>query len=235
MLFDQYVIDLMENNPIEGISKACDIIISKQEELASNRWNEKQHDMLWEGATFVNMAIKAHALSIKTEFPKKSNKMIINCSQLSSYIDDVSSTLKSKLLQLKIESYENQYKPYFKNISTYEFSQKNLERIQVLLNEIRKQITDNKQLNNEHKQRLLKRLEKLQSELHKKVSDVDRLWGLIADASAVLGKLGENTKPIIDRLKEIAEITWQTQARMEKLPSNLTNPVIEDMVNKPNK
>jgi hypothetical protein len=73
---------------------------------------------------------------------------------------------------------------------------------------------------------LLSRLEKLQSELHKRVSDLDRFWGLVGDAGVVLGKLGTDAKPIVDRVREIAQITWKTQSRTEELPSNISNPMI---------
>jgi hypothetical protein len=65
------------------------------------------------------------------------------------------------------------------------------------------------------------------SELHKKVSDLDRFWGLIGDAGVVVGKLGENAKPIVDRIREIADIVWQTQSRAEELPSGTKLPQLE--------
>ncbi len=53
----------------------------------------------------------------------------------------------------------------------------------------------------------------MQSELHKKISDVDRYWGLVAEAGVVLGKLSKDSKPIVARIKELAEIIWTTQSR----------------------
>lgn len=73
---------------------------------------------------------------------------------------------------------------------------------------------------------ILKRLENLQSELHKRVSDLDRFWGLVGDAGVVLGKLGKDAKPIVDRVREVAEIAWKTQARTEELPSSSPNPML---------
>ncbi|KEF32622.1 hypothetical protein D777_01256 [Marinobacter nitratireducens] len=43
----------------------------------------------------------------------------------------------------------------------------------------------------------------------------------------VLGKLGKDAKPIVDRIREVAEIVWKTQARTEELPSGTDNPVLE--------
>jgi hypothetical protein len=58
---------------------------------------------------------------------------------------------------------------------------------------------------------------------------LDRLWGLIGDAGVVLGKFGESAKPIVDRIKEIAEIVWQTQSRAEELPSGTPIPLLQDV------
>jgi hypothetical protein len=108
----------------------------------------------------------------------------------------------------------------------YEFSTGDLSRIQVLINELREQITASELFDNGHKQRLLRRLEVMQSEMHKKMSDVDRIWGLIGDAGIVLGKFGKDAKPIVDRIKEMTKIAWNTQARAEELPSSSQNPLL---------
>ena len=60
--------------------------------------------------------------------------------------------------------------------------------------------------------------------MHKKVSDLDHFWGLIGDAGVALGKLGNDAKPIVDRIREITGITWNTQSRAEELPSGTTFP-----------
>ena len=61
-----------------------------------------------------------------------------------------------------------------------------------------------------------------------KVSDLDRFWGLIGDAGVVLGKLGNDAKPFVDRIREIADIVWQTQSRAEELPSGTSLPSLEN-------
>ncbi|EKF9501433.1 hypothetical protein O1C20_003610, partial [Vibrio cholerae] len=149
-----------------------------------------------------------------------------NCHSLRDYIQEVQSAVGDQAVLLKVETYSNRYKNAFKNTFAYEFSKGDFERVQELINELRAQISTLEDLEPSHKQRLLKRLEKLQSELHKRVSDLDRFWGLIGDAGVVLGKLGADAKPIVDRIKEIAEIAWNTQSRAEELPSNSPNPML---------
>ena len=52
-------------------------------------------------------------------------------------------------------------------------------------------------------------------------------WGMVGDAGVLIGKLGTDAKPIVDRVKEIAAIVWKTQAIAEKLPRNSPNPMLE--------
>lgn len=108
----------------------------------------------------------------------------------------------------------------------YEFTDGDIKRIQLLVNELRDEISSSNLFNDEHRQRLLRRLETMQSEIHKKMSDVDRIWGLVGDAGVVIGKFGKDAKPIVDRIKELSKIAWRTQARAEELPSDSSNPLI---------
>ena len=110
----------------------------------------------------------------------------------------------------------------------YVFTQGDLERIQLLINQLRTLVAESTIFEAEHQRRLLLRLERLQAELHKKVSDLDRLWGLVGDAGVALGKFGKDVKPMLDRIREIVDIVWRTQARAEELPSGSKPPLIED-------
>ena len=101
----------------------------------------------------------------------------------------------------------------------YEFSDGDLNRVQTVLNELRDLIVASELFDANHKQRIMRKLENLQTELHKKVSSLDRFWGLIGEAGVALGKFGKDAKPFVDRIKEIAQIVWRTQARAEELPS----------------
>lgn len=104
---------------------------------------------------------------------------------------------------------------------------KNLSLNQTSINELRDLISGSEVIEENHKQRLLKRLERLQSELHKKMSDLDRFWGFVGDAGVVMGKFGEDAKPFTDRIKDIMNIVWRTQARAEELESGSPNPFLK--------
>ena len=68
----------------------------------------------------------------------------------------------------------------------------------------------------------------MQSELHKKMSDLDRFWGFVGDAGVVMGKFGNDVKPLTDRIREMMGIVWNTQARAEELESGSPNPFLKE-------
>jgi len=109
----------------------------------------------------------------------------------------------------------------------YEFTDGDLDRVQQLINELRTEISQSDLFEEGHRARLLRRLEAMQSEMHKRMSDVDRIWGLVGDAGIVIGKFGKDAKPFVDRIKELSQIAWKTQARAEELSSSSQNPLIE--------
>ncbi|MCE1241330.1 MAG: hypothetical protein LWW83_15550 [Azonexaceae bacterium] len=131
---------------------------------------------------------------------------------------------KKNHIEISSQMFQNRFEIEINNIFHYEFSAGDISQIQSTINSLRGLITEAKELEQEHRERLLKRLEKLQSEVHKTTSDLDRFWGLIGDAGVVLGKLGTDSKPIVDRIRELAEIVWRTQARAEELPSDAPFP-----------
>lgn len=139
---------------------------------------------------------------------------------IGSYMSKLSSLVSSMVFELKAANYLNRYEAILGDSFVYEFSEGDLKRIQKLLNELRDMISGALDFDPSHKARLLARLEKLQTELHKKVADLDRFWGLIGDAGVALGKFGNDAKPFVDRIKEITDIVWRTQARCEELPSD---------------
>ncbi len=60
------------------------------------------------------------------------------------------------------------------------------------------------------------------------MSNLDRFWGFVGDAGVVMKKLGEDAKPITDRIKDIMEPIWNAQARAEELESGSPNPFLKE-------
>ncbi len=101
----------------------------------------------------------------------------------------------------------------------YSLSEADSKRIQDLINELRTLISESETFEH-HKRRILERLEHLQVELHQRISSLDRFYGLIGDAGVLLGKFGNDAKPFVDRIREIVEIVWRSQANAEQLPAS---------------
>jgi len=154
-----------------------------------------------------------------------------NITKINEFISIIKETFEKTLTSNSITQSRDRFNRLLGKSFSYEFTTGDLNRVQELINELRTNISSSEFFTAEHKQRLLSKLEKIQSELHKKVSDLDRFWGLIGDAGVVIGKFGKDAKPIVDRIKEIADIIWRTQSKAEELPSGAKIPFLSQNTN----
>lgn len=127
-----------------------------------------------------------------------------------------------------IDSIRENFRAHLGEEFAYSFTAGEIEQIQNKINTLRKFLTDCQSIAEDHKNRLLRRLEKLQSELHKKMSNVDRFWGLIGDAGITLGKFGKDTRPLVENIKEIANIVWRAQTRSEGIEFKPFGKLLQD-------
>lgn len=222
-MFDDDFINSLPDDPAEGIIQICSQIIKYHTKVPDT---PNKHNGYMEAYALLTSYIEANKLGVGVPNygPDKKN----NISQLVKAANDLKAHFEHQINTQSIEHLKSKYQAKFKAGFCYEFTDGDLSRIQELVNELRDLISNNDIFEDNHRQRLLKRLEKLQSELHKKVSDLDRFWGLVGDAGVVLGKLGEDAKPFVDRIKEIADIVWRTQSRTEELPSSTKFPLLSN-------
>ena len=224
-MLEKDFLDGLPDDPNEAGRLVCEKIISAYNTMSENEITERYYDFIKAYEVLKILADVSSApvgkAGITGKYLKNDIESIINFCRASLVVfakfsvtsngDELRDILTKK----------------FGALFLYEFTDGDLSRIQELLNELRNHIEDADGLEEEHRQRLLKRLERLQGELHKKVSDLDRFWGLVGDAGVVLGKLGEGAKPIVDRIREISEIVWRTQARREELSSDSKPALLE--------
>lgn len=140
------------------------------------------------------------------------------------FLDATRKEFAAQVSNLSLEALHGHFRKHITRQFAYEFSQGDLDRIQQITNELRSLLQKTPDLDQRYRERLLKRLERFQSELHKKMSSLDRFWGLIGEAGVVIGKFGKDAKPIVDRIRELGQIFWRTQARAEDLPSGTELP-----------
>lgn len=225
MLFDEKFITELKEDPIGGVIAICNRVNSNLDEQ-QHEWYSSDYEVLAEGFALIESAIESGLIVYDVPRPEITGTMPEDCASLLRYILDIEQHFSSQATKLKFDRLKATFRLSLSASFCYEFSQGDLSKIQSLINELREQISSSNHFEHDHQQRLLRRLEKIQSELHKKVSDLDRLWGLIGDAGVVLGKFGNDAKPLVDRIKEIAEIVWQTQSRAEELPSGTPIPLL---------
>lgn len=218
------IIDNIHSDPLETAIEACDYIIDSVEE--DREWTESHHELLMEGFALITAMEEASLIVFGALPPSLDGDRPNTCVALSVYLTEVLRELEQQRSTRKLEILKKKYANIVSTTFAYEFTEGDVNRIQTLINELRQLISDNDELEDQHKRRLLKRLEKLQSEMHKKMSDLDHFYGLTVEGSVMLKKVGGNLKPIVDRITEITKITWATQSRAEDLPSGSEPPLL---------
>lgn len=226
MIFDEKFLEDVMENPIEGIVKVCEFVLERRE--TSLGWTNEDLDELTEAYALVQSIFETYNLTTTIPVPSVTGSIHSDCQVLNSAFSDIAQEFRSSANRIKFQSLKTRYTITLGAGFFYEFSDGDLQRIQTLISELRDLLTSSKEFAEDHRARLLKRLEVLQSELHKRVSNLDRFWGLMGDAGAALGKFGKDAKPIVDRIREIIDIIWRTQARAEELPSATPRPMLSD-------
>lgn len=226
MLYTEEFIESLNSDPLTGTIRIIEIA---KEKLGNNdsEWLESDYEILIEAYSLVVELLESGVLPLEKTYPELCGHYQQDCITIMDFLAGVSRICTSETENLKVQSLRSRFRITLGHGFAYEFSQGDLMRIQTLVNELRDLISTSMSFDRDHIQRLLRRLEKLQGELHKKVSDLDRFWGLIGDAGIVLGKFGNDAKPIIDRIREITDIVWLTQTRAEELPSGAKLPSLE--------
>ena len=95
-------------------------------------------------------------------------------------------------------------------------------RIDDLLSEIRNIVRGSTAITDEFKRRLLKVVNNLQAELDKEYSDYRVFLDGMVEVSEVVGDVGENVKPLFDRVKELFGIADKVRKTKEALESPTT-------------
>lgn len=225
MLFTDEFVDSLKDDPIKG---ALEIFRLAGDFRSNSIWNDSDYEKSIEVCALLTELIESNLLVANPADLKLIGNKNEDSTKMRVFMDKLYSSCKEQATLLEFQSKRSKFKATLRASFCYEFSQGDMERVQWLVNQVRDLISSSENLETDHQRRLLMRLEKLQSELHKRMADLDRFWGLIGDAGVVLGKLGTDAKPVVDRVKEIADIVWQTQSRAEELPSGTSPPLLEN-------
>ena len=224
MSIPNHLVQAVRDNPIEGATAICRYALDEVE--IQPDWTQETHSLLLEATALILSLQEQSLIPHMRDVPSLDGSMGYVCNQLRAFLGDIQEELVGQSSAQKLESMKSRFSITLANGFSYEFTDGDLQRIRTLINELRELIIANSELDDDHKRRLLKRLEKMQAEIHKKVSDLDNFYGLLVEASVVFKKVGENAKPIVDRIKELTSISWSTQTRAENLPSGSEPPML---------
>ncbi len=228
MLFSDAFIDDIPARPFASALEVCRAVINElhdDEQYGEQDWRESEYDALREGYTLLETMVRGGLLPDFAPLIRPTGDIAADCRAMVDFIHRVDSAVRAQANLQKHEEAQARMAQRLGVGFVYEFSQGDLDRIQTLLSELRKEISASTLYTDGHRERLLARLEKLQAETHKKMANIDKFWSLLGDAGVAVGKFGENSKPMFDRINEILKIVWRTQARAEDLPSDAPPPL----------
>ena len=217
-MFDEHFIQGLPEDPYLAGKYILDSV-KKSVDQAIKTFDQKDYYDVLEGMGLLRAYVESFKFNIS--FPELKGPANQNLMSIKDFLFKNSASFEQEFIFGHSTKFKGFLEKKFSRWFLYKFTEGDLSRIQFLINELRTIIRATEGLEDSHKSRLLVRLENLQSELHKSVSDLDKFWGLLIDASIVLKKIGENAKPIIDRVREIIDIIWRVQIRAEELPSNV--------------
>lgn len=223
MFTDQFI-DNLPDDPHEAARALCREFLEYHSHLVYEEETGDDHYLSYIQAHAVFQALVEN-YELPVNIPPLGKDRRSNVEAAKQLASSVSDLAESAYVATTVRTAKLKFSTKIGRTFQYEFSEGDLDKSQKLLNEIRDLITKSSFFEETHKQRLLSRLERVQSELHKKVSDLDRFWGLIGDAGVVLGKFGNDAKPIFDRIRDLTMLVWATQSRAEGLASNCPPPL----------
>lgn len=229
-MIDKEFIENLPENPFETGVQISDVILSSHNEFIEDYSEEDLEAYLKPFGLFQSLA-EANGWSY--DYPKITLDINKTIREIVAFFSNQKEKLKAKSdlyklnqYNLKFEKIKSQYDTHFGKLFSYAFEEKDTDRIQLLLSELRDVVTTSEDLEEDQKDRVLKRLEKLQEELNHNISDLDRFWGLVGDAGVVMAKAGKEAKPLIERIREVTSIIWKIQSRTENLPEDTPQPLI---------
>ena len=102
----------------------------------------------------------------------------------------------------------------------YRLSDKDLARIQELIKELQKTITQSEDISGSYERRLLKRLEALHGSLTNTMATLETFYVLLSDAGVIYHKNQQSSVHSVKLIKRIVAFAWRSQVIAEDLPSD---------------
>lgn len=222
-VFNDEFLEKLPEDPVAAAHVMCEAFLTKYADIPRENESSIYEDFA-EGYAAIESFIEA--VSLPFQPPKLQGDKGQRIGDMYLFVRGTFDALDNRLADVTLSRAREKFRTRFGIAFLYEFSDGDLKRIQELVNELRDIVVKSELYDAKHKDRILSKLEALQRELYKKMSNFDKLWGLIGEAGVAIGRFGVDAKPFVDRIREIAQITWRTQARAEELPSGASFPLL---------
>lgn len=219
--FSEEFLSNLPDDSLIGLASICSEFRKLQGEAKSRP--EFFEDYLTALAIFQAYA-NSNNYSMNPSVPSAASSPQDNIGSIQQFFSGNEAVVTQLLNTVYMQRETKKYEARFQSESAYIFSDDDYATIQKLINEMRDIISNSDVITAKHKQRLLERLERLQREIHKTTSDLDRFWGFVGEAGIVIGKFGNDIKPLVDRIRELSNIVWKAIALKEMLLDK-SNPI----------
>ncbi|MCH8823209.1 MAG: hypothetical protein IH984_06830 [Planctomycetes bacterium] len=223
-IFDDAFVANLPDDPWDRLAQVCNYFNEWYGKLAGGT-HIQHHEQIIDAYALLRTVLsqhKEHLKDIPNAFKVQHNPQdnVNNIvSQFKKISDLAQQTLGHRFADYNFTTSSERYEAMFADDLRIEFHEDDIARLQVLINELRDEISGCASLEANHQYRLLRRLERLQKELHKTVSNLDNMWIFIGDAAFVLGKAAEDVKPMFVLIREMMGITRNAMARAHGLPA----------------
>ena len=228
-MFDDDFIHSLPEDCLQALRELC-LQFAKVDKRLSPEEKVERHGEYIEALGAFEAFMEANEIALRVpgalRSPEMSSAPNHDVAKICHFVEQVATWIDEEINKSALTGARERFRMKFGVGFVYEFSDGDLNRIQILVNELRELVTESELFAAEHKERVLRKLEALQREMHKKMRSLDKIWGFIGEAGVVVGKFGKDAKPFVDRVREIAQIGWRTQARAEELPSGTTLPLL---------
>lgn len=211
----------LPEEPILAIKKVCDGFLSSYKNLAEVDMDEFDEYL----DAFAMLQILVEKANLKTVKPVLGKNITENIKAIVAFYKNTLESIEKDASLLKLRQSKEKYALLYGTAFSYEFSAGDLKILPNLISNLHGLVSNNRQLGDGYKKRIVERLETLQSKLHKKWSELDNFWGLVGDIGVIKGKLGDDAKPITDKIREITDMVWRTQVIAEELPTDTISPL----------
>lgn len=212
-MFSDELFDDLPEDPVLAAHKICEVFCTFDRTIPNLKKINHSNEYLQAMGAFQAFA-DSYALNI--DFPELSGDRQQNTDAISDFFQELFNALDREVALMTVENARIHYAGKFVATYYYQFTEENLNKLQMLMESLNYEIERNQQLSEEARWRLVRKLNSSKDKIQRKMVSLDILWGLLGEARVALGSYTAENKHILERINAIASITRVTQERLIK-------------------